>query len=648
MAAKVWRDFHLVKEQLSRTVRIQNSPAKRQRRTADIPAANIERPRNRGGGRDHSGVSLAGRERGADYDAFVVMPGTGVFQRVRHDRCGRLRRPVFPGAINGIFGNWLYAGTRLRRGVFQRRNIIGAYQFRIIADQESSKILRPQPSEGAGVWHAVNFPQGAIGLIGDLQRVAPVGKNHRAVCKHKRRPERTGKPADPGETLIRVWQIFILVFILMRYIKAAEALRRHVGTDQWKMCTPVLRATLDFKCLSHARYVAPRDGNGKWARLTRTDKKWFDRIGDNRRSISVTINRRQFAVCAGAAALAACASTPLSSENAPPVWRRLVTEPYKGKQDDISFVSPDIGWYGNGAGALYGTRDGGETWRKVWEKPGTFIRALGFVDEQNGFLGNVGTDYYPGVTDQTPLYRTRDGGLTWLAINADGIGIVKGICGIDILPRKTIFQGEMRSVPVIHAAGRVGGPATLLRSVDGGDSWRVIDLRAQAGMILDVKFSDANTGLVCAASSDNLEAANALMLRTTDGGQSWKEVYRSARLFENCWKMHFPTRDVGYATVQNYAEGTSQRVFIKTTDGGASWREMPLVEDAAVRQFGVGFMDARRGWIGTSTTGFYTGDGGKKWTPVEMGRAVNKIRILKTGADVRAFAIGTELHRLDG
>jgi hypothetical protein len=93
-----------------------------------------------------------------------------------------------------------------------------------------------------------------------------------------------------------------------------------------------------------------------------------------------------------------------------PTWQRLPTEPYRGKQDDIAFVSPDSGWYGNGDGKLYRTIDGGQRWEKVWEQRGTFIRALGFVDSLHGYLGNVGTEYYPGVTDTRPLYRTLDGG----------------------------------------------------------------------------------------------------------------------------------------------------------------------------------------------------------------------------------------------
>ncbi|MCE9523263.1 MAG: hypothetical protein K8S25_12630 [Alphaproteobacteria bacterium] len=359
------------------------------------------------------------------------------------------------------------------------------------------------------------------------------------------------------------------------------------------------------------------------------------------------IDRRKFFAAAAGLTLGAL-SRRSSAATAPAPWRQLPTDAYTGKQDDICFVTKDIGWYGNGAGKLYRTANGGESWNKIWEQPGTFIRALGFIDERNGFLGNVGTDYYPKVTDTHPLYRTRDGGASWTKVEAPGIDIVKGICGIDILQQQRIFQGELRPATVIHAAGRVGGPATMLRSVDGGETWSVVDLRPHAGMILDVKFFDAQNGLVCAATSDDVEKASALILRTADGGATWNRAYQSARPFENCWKMSFPSRQVGYATVQNYQEGATARVVAKTVDGGITWRELPLVNDAQVREFGVGFLNERYGWVGTTTSGFETRDGGESWSPVDMGRAVNKIRIVQDGDRFRAFAIGVGIHRLDG
>ena len=330
-------------------------------------------------------------------------------------------------------------------------------------------------------------------------------------------------------------------------------------------------------------------------------------------------------------------------------WQKLATELYRGKQDDIAFVTPDIGWYGNGKGKLFRTTDGGMNWTKVAERPGTFIRALGFIDGKTGFIGNVGTDYYPGVTDKQPLYRTDDGGVSWTAVTADGLDKVAGICGIDVLPVTRVFQGEARQTHIIHAAGRVGGPAMLMTSLDAGATWEVTDLSAQAGMILDVKFLDASTGFIAAATDSDVEKAQALILRTTDGGKTWAAVYRGTRGFENVWKMSWPSRRIGYATVQSYnpAPKNTRRVIVKTTDGGKSWKEVALVDAPAVQQFGIGFLDDKRGWVGCRAGGYETRDGGKSWAPVAFGAAVNKIRVVRDATRTRVFAIGADVYRLD-
>ncbi|MCC6477873.1 MAG: hypothetical protein IT552_01505 [Sphingomonadaceae bacterium] len=359
------------------------------------------------------------------------------------------------------------------------------------------------------------------------------------------------------------------------------------------------------------------------------------------------LTRRSFVGGAGAAiAIFATPSVFAESETG---WKKLPTVPFRGKQDDISFVDAFHGWYGNGEGKLYRTIDGGDSWEKVWDQPGTFIRALGFVDQQVGYLGNVGTNYYPGVTDTHPLYRTADGGRSWQAVSAEGIDKVVGICSIDILPVKRIFQGELRTSHIVTTAGRVGGPATMLRSEDDGASWKVIDLSEHAGMILDVKFHDPKTGFVCASGVSATGEGDAVMLMTRDGGKSWKPVWRSKRKLENVWKMSWPSRKVGYATVQSYDEAAgNRRVVIKTVDGGKSWKEILLVDEAGIREFGVGFVDTMRGWVGTSKGGFETRDGGKSWQRIEFGRAVNKIRVVPgPSGGKRLFAIGVDVHRLN-
>lgn len=353
------------------------------------------------------------------------------------------------------------------------------------------------------------------------------------------------------------------------------------------------------------------------------------------------LNRREL-IAAGTAA----AALPLIGAGpAEASWETLTTEPFPGKRDDISFADAANGWYGTGKGDLFRTTDGGASWAKVASKPGTFIRALGFVDAKTGFIGNIGTDYYPGVTDTTPLYRTDDGGVTWTPAELGGKTIT-GICAIDVLRSQRIYQGKLEPRLVVHAAGRVGGPTGMLRSTDGGKSWTVSDLSAVAGMILDVKFFDEQTGLLFASTGRDPATTEGLILRTTDGGKNWSVVYKSGRGAELIWKASFVSRQIGYATVQSYDPNRAQQLIVKTLDGGKTWTGLSMVQDAKARQFGIGFIDEKRGWVGTAAGGFETRDGGKSFTPAPIARAANKFRVVQDGAKRQVYAIGTQVQRL--
>lgn len=73
---------------------------------------------------------------------------------------------------------------------------------------------------------------------------------------------------------------------------------------------------------------------------------------------------------------------------------------------------------------------------------------------------------------------------------------------------------------------------------------------------------------------------------------------------------------------------------------------MNLVEDVSARQFGVGFIDELHGFVGTMNSGYETKDGGKTWTPTDLGRACNKIRIYKdANGKVYGYAIGVDVMK---
>lgn len=330
------------------------------------------------------------------------------------------------------------------------------------------------------------------------------------------------------------------------------------------------------------------------------------------------------------------------------IWQKLNTVAYQGKQDDITFINENIGWYVNGYGAIHHTKDGGQTWEKQLEKKGTFFRTIAFVNENIGFAGTVGTDYFPNVTDTIPLYGTKDGGKTWNPVAYKG-AYVKGLCAIDIVKEQYINHGKIDYKYHIYAVGRVGSPANILISHDAGETWTSNSMDKDCKMLFDIKMMNKNEGFACAASSEDISTSHAVILKTVDGAKTWQKVYESNRPFETTWKVSFPSTKVGFVTIQSYNPDPTvkQQRVAKTIDGGKTWTEMNLVDDNRSREFGIGFINDLHGFVGTYTGGFETKDGGNTWQKTDLGIACNKIRIYKNPENkIYGYAIGLNVYKL--
>ncbi|HEU4496982.1 MAG TPA: T9SS type A sorting domain-containing protein [Flavobacterium sp.] len=318
-------------------------------------------------------------------------------------------------------------------------------------------------------------------------------------------------------------------------------------------------------------------------------------------------------------------------------WNNLPNAPYNGgKQDGIYFFNKDIGWSVNGSGKIHKTIDGGDSWIQQKNSPGTYFRSIAFINDQIGFAGNVGINYFPGVSDTNPLYKTIDGGNSWSPVTSNITGTVPtGICAIQVV-----------NPDVIYAAGRVGGPAVIMKSIDGGSNWVGTTLPATCKMILDIHFQSPNVGYVFAATDTNIAFSKARILKTIDGGLNWTIVYTSTRNYELMWKAWFPSSDVGYASIQSYDSSTTQRYIVKTTDGGNNWSELPIANDG-VREFGIAFIDDNVGWVGGENGGYETLDGGLTWTPKNIGDYANKFSVINNPDGTKtAFAIGLNIYKL--
>lgn len=316
-------------------------------------------------------------------------------------------------------------------------------------------------------------------------------------------------------------------------------------------------------------------------------------------------------------------------------WQVLGQSPQNGqKQDDVFFLDPTLGWSVNGSGRIFKTTNGGQSWTKVLDKPGTYFRCIGFIDSLHGFAGNIGAGYFPNVSDTNPLYRTDDGGASWQVVSSITGDLPTGLCAIQVL-----------SPQVIVAAGRVGSPTHFMKSTDGGATWTSQSMATHLAMITDVYFSSPDTGFVYGGTDANIQLAHAKILRTTNGGQSWISVYESTRPFEIIWKAHFPSATTGFATLLSYAPNTLERFVLKTTDAGLNWTELPLVSTGA-KVFGVGFLDENTGWVGCDQSIYETTNGGQSWTAKNVGQYVNKIRVIRTPTADVAYGIGVRIYKM--
>ena len=176
---------------------------------------------------------------------------------------------------------------------------------------------------------------------------------------------------------------------------------------------------------------------------------------------------------------------------------------------------------------------------------------------------------------------------------------------------------------VVWASGANG---TVLRTVDGGDTW--ITHRVAGADSLDFRDIHAFDDRVAIAM-----ATAGRLFRTTDGGASWTQVYASRDTSAFLDAISF--WDATHGIVLGDPLGGAFLILL-TDDGGATWRELPndsspraLPGEAAFAASGSALAVAgtRHAWFGTGGASvarvFRSADRGRSWsattTPVAAG-----------------------------
>ncbi|MFI7498726.1 WD40/YVTN/BNR-like repeat-containing protein [Streptomyces sp. NPDC049687] len=208
-----------------------------------------------------------------------------------------------------------------------------------------------------------------------------------------------------------------------------------------------------------------------------------------------------------------------------------------------------------------------------------------------------------------------------------------------------------------HTAWVSGTQGTVLRTTDGGATWRNVSPPGAAELqFRDIEAFDARRAVVLATG----EGEASRVYRTDDGGATWTESFRNtdAKAFYDC--LTFFDRRHGLA-MSDPVDGTFR--ILSTRDGGRSWKVLPNTGMPAALDGEAGFAASgqclvssgpRDVWLATGGAArarvLHSSDRGLTWTatdtPVPAGDPARGVFALAFRDRTHGLAVGGD-YRAD-
>jgi photosystem II stability/assembly factor-like uncharacterized protein len=236
--------------------------------------------------------------------------------------------------------------------------------------------------------------------------------------------------------------------------------------------------------------------------------------------------------------------------------------------NDLTFVSPTVGWAGNWE-AVMRTTDGGQGWTTTDPCGTDTVQCLFALDATHAWAG---CSPYNKKRAWTSLFRTTDGGASWATLSLpcpfDDVVFTSPTDGWGVADTDTVVDPGNGAMPFI-----VDVTSTIYRSSDAGTTWTPV--RTAPHEDLDCVASSDASHIVAGGASVTVQGPYTpptyapLVVRSADTGADWSPSAPPAGAADHVTDLTFADDSRGWAATSRF--GYEQGTVYATTDGGANW-----------------------------------------------------------------------------